>query len=174
MGTVNTLSPTDAAIIGGTAGAVIGTILMTSLILGIIYIIASWKILEKAGEPGWKALIPIYNVYIMFKIVNMKSWFWWLICINFCASIMLSIDGIYTMTQEQLANFNLLDHPTTFLAIIIAAVAEIWVGFTHAWRIAKVFGHGCGYTIGLIFLPNIFQLILGFGSSKYNKKRLNK
>jgi signal peptidase I len=35
-----------------------------------------WKIFEKAGEKGWKALIPIYNYYIWLKIVK-RPW-WWL------------------------------------------------------------------------------------------------
>jgi hypothetical protein len=32
------------------------------------------KMFEKAGEDGWKALIPIYNVYIAFKIVYGDGW----------------------------------------------------------------------------------------------------
>lgn len=31
---------------------------------------------QKAGRPGWKAVIPIYNLYIMLKIGD-QGW-WWL------------------------------------------------------------------------------------------------
>ena len=31
-------------------------------------IVALWKIFTKAGEPGWAALIPLYNAYVLFKI----------------------------------------------------------------------------------------------------------
>ena len=34
-------------------------------------------------------------------------------------------------------------------------------------NLAKAFGKGTGFMIGLIFLPNIFTLILAFGSSQY-------
>ena len=34
----------------------------------IIFMIAAWNIFEKAGEAGWKAIIPIWNVYILYKI----------------------------------------------------------------------------------------------------------
>ena len=34
-------------------------------------------------------------------------------------------------------------------------------------NLAKAFGKGTGFIIGLIFLPNIFTLILAFGSSQY-------
>jgi len=36
--------------------------------VGIISIVAMWKIFEKAGEAGWKALIPFYREYIMYEI----------------------------------------------------------------------------------------------------------
>ena len=58
MGT-NNLTVTDAAVIGGVAGATLGMIVALGLILFILFVIASWRIFKKAGEPGWKALIPI-------------------------------------------------------------------------------------------------------------------
>ena len=46
----------------------------------IIFIIASiWKTFEKAGQPGWASIIPIYNYYIMGKMGGVKNW--WLIFI---------------------------------------------------------------------------------------------
>ncbi len=49
-------------------------ITIISLVLCVILIVAEWKIFEKAGEPGWKAIIPIYNLYIYFKISWGKGW----------------------------------------------------------------------------------------------------
>ena len=44
----------------------------------VVFIFAAyWKIYEKAGQPGWAAIIPIYNIYIMLKIVGKPGW--WLI-----------------------------------------------------------------------------------------------
>ena len=161
-------------------GAFLGTTLaffsMAVFVFYILIIIANWKIFEKAGEPGWKAIIPIYNIYIMFKIVNMKSWFWWILGINLCASVMFVVDGFnpYSMTSAQIQAYNLTAHPMVLFGVLMVLVVEIWTGITYAYRTSKVFGHGIGYTLGLIFLPNIFQLILGFGSSKYDKKALKK
>ena len=45
--------------------------------LVVIEIVALWKIFEKAGQAGWKAIIPIYNGYILLKIVGKPGW--WLI-----------------------------------------------------------------------------------------------
>ena len=42
-----------------------------------LYAITTWKSFEKAGEPGWQSLIPIYNAIVFLKIVG-KPW-WWLL-----------------------------------------------------------------------------------------------
>ena len=66
------------------------------IILGLIigFIASYWIIFTKAGESGWKCLIPIYNLIIMLKIV--KKPIWWIILmfipfVNFGAIIMLNI-----------------------------------------------------------------------------------
>ena len=44
----------------------------------IVFIVAAmWKTFEKAGQPGWAAIIPIYNYYIMLKIGGKPGW--WLL-----------------------------------------------------------------------------------------------
>jgi hypothetical protein len=43
----------------------------------IFYIYVYWRIFEKAGKPGWAAIIPIYNTIILLEIVG-KPW-WWLL-----------------------------------------------------------------------------------------------
>ena len=47
------------------------------LALIVLLIVAGWKIFEKAGQPGWAAIIPIYNIIVMLKIVGKPLW--WLI-----------------------------------------------------------------------------------------------
>ena len=41
----------------------------------IVYlVVAMWKIFTKAGEKGWKSIIPIYNIVILFKISGLSPW----------------------------------------------------------------------------------------------------
>src|SRR4030095_5991111 len=94
----------------------------------ILMIAACWKIFTKAGQPGWPAIIPIYNWYILCKIVGRPGW--WVILflipfVNFIIGIILCID------------------------------------------LAKSFGKGVRFGIGLILLAVIFSPILGFGSAQY-------
>ncbi len=48
--------------------------LIIALICSIIAIIAMWKIFSKAGEAGWKSLIPIYNSFVLAKIIFGSYW----------------------------------------------------------------------------------------------------
>lgn len=71
----------------------IGAIFIIIYLAIIILMIASmWKIFEKAGKPGWAALIPIYNTYIMIEIVGKPTiWLLWCLipCVNFVFAIWL-------------------------------------------------------------------------------------
>ena len=94
----------------------------------VLMIAACWKIFTKAGQPGWASIIPIYNWYILCKIVGRPGW--WVILllipfVNFIVGIVLCID------------------------------------------LAKSFGKGVGFGIGLVLLSVIFFPILGFGSAQY-------
>jgi hypothetical protein len=67
------------------------------IMIGIIvfYAIVFWKVNEKAGHPGWTALIPIYNVYIHIKIAGRAGW--WLILffiplVNVIVDIVINLD----------------------------------------------------------------------------------
>lgn len=72
-------------------GAIVGLIYLAVVVL----LIASlWKVFEKAGEPGWKALIPIYNAFIMLQIAGKPAW--WIVLFfiplaNFIAAILVCI-----------------------------------------------------------------------------------
>lgn len=116
----------------------------------LILVIASWKIFTKAGEGGWKAIIPVYNTYITFKI----SWnvrMFWIMLIGLIA-------GTFMGCADQPA-IAAIGHVITFACGII--------NLTDLYMLARSFGHGIGYTLGLIFLNPIFTLILGFGVSEY-------
>ena len=39
-------------------------------------IVCLWMIFSKAWRHWWEALIPIWNVYVYFKIAGRKNWFW--------------------------------------------------------------------------------------------------
>ncbi len=63
--------------------------------IAILMIAAMWKVFEKAGEPGWAAIIPIYNAIVLLKIAGRPIW--WIILfiiplVNFVVAIIVAID----------------------------------------------------------------------------------
>ncbi len=81
---------------------------------GIIFIIAViglWKVFVKAGEPGWAAIIPIYNVYIILKIVG-RPWWWLLLLlipfVNIIVYIVVAIDLAKSFGKDALYGIILL------------------------------------------------------------------
>jgi hypothetical protein len=62
----------------------------------IVVIFASlWKIFEKAGQPGWAGIIPIYNTFVLVQIVGKPVWWFIMLlipCVNIVFSIMLAIE----------------------------------------------------------------------------------
>lgn len=114
---------------GVIAGSAMTTYLICGIVMTVLLIVAWWKIFTKAGVAGWKSIIPIYNVVVLFKIIGINPW-----------CILLAL-----------------------IPFVGAIIIEVWM----AVRLAKVFGKGAGTIAGLIFFPNIFALILGFGSAEY-------
>ena len=102
--------------------------LFISILIMAFFIFVYWIIFTKAGEEGWKSLIPIYNVYILYKI----TW----------------------------------GNGLIFLLLLVPFVNFI-VGIITINKLSKCFGHGLGFTLGLLFLPIIFLPLLAFGDSRY-------
>ena len=45
-----------------------------ALLLSVFMIVSFWKVYEKAGQAGWKSLIPIYNIVILLNIIDKPVW----------------------------------------------------------------------------------------------------
>ena len=49
-------------------------IMIIYLAIIVVELVAMWKIYAKAGQPGWAVIVPIYNIIILLKIVEMDWW----------------------------------------------------------------------------------------------------
>lgn len=108
------------------------------LVLGIVSLIAMWKIFEKAGKPGWAALVPVYNLIVLLEIVGRPSW--WVV--------------LYLLAVIPVVNF---------IGWIPALVVMILVTID----LAKVFGKDTGFAILTILFPYVMYPVLGFGKAEY-------
>lgn len=137
------------AILQGLLGGMFFLIWALPLILFVIMVVSLWKIFNKAGEEGWKAIIPFYNTYTLFKISWKEKYFWWIIGIAVISGICLFIPFL------------------GWLVDIAAGIALFVITVMSNYYLARSFGHEIGFTIGLIFLYPIFLLVLAFSSAKY-------
>lgn len=55
---------------------IIGVLLFFLIYIGIVVfmIISMWKVFEKANQPGWASIVPIYNIIVMMEIAKKPTW----------------------------------------------------------------------------------------------------
>ena len=78
-----TTTTTTGTASAGMLGALIVVMLVTVLAAWVIMAVAGWKIFEKAGVEGWKALIPFYNNYLFLEIGGYNGWLMLLIFVPY-------------------------------------------------------------------------------------------
>jgi hypothetical protein len=74
---------------GGLIGALFGMCCygIIFLVFFIIPVAGLWKMFEKAGKPGWAAIIPIYNYIVALEITGKPIWWIAIILLVPCANI---------------------------------------------------------------------------------------
>ena len=65
-----------------------------AFIFYILQVIAYWKIFTKAGEEGWKSIIPIYNGYVQYRLTWDVQYFWVALGLAVGGGILNSFGGI--------------------------------------------------------------------------------
>jgi len=63
--------------------AFMGIIWLIMIAIIILEIAGLWKIFTKAGKPGWAAIVPIYNIYILLEVVGRPIWWLALLLLAF-------------------------------------------------------------------------------------------
>ena len=116
----------------------------------VLCAIGKWKVFEKLGEPGWKAWIPLYSDYILFRATWNTTPFFILLII----AVVMAF-----LPESQDAGTTMLRNLGGYAAFVIAGLMNI--------KYARSFNHGYLFAFGLLFLNPIFTIILGFGDSRY-------
>jgi len=104
-----------------------GGFMLFILLVAIVITAAFWKVFEKAGQPGWAAIIPIYNTYIMLKIVGRPGWWLLLLLIplvNFVIALIVAIDMAKSFGQS--ATFGVV------MLFLLSVIGYLILGFGSA------------------------------------------
>ena len=51
----------------------------------------AWPVFEKAGVPGWKTIVPFYNLYLWLKIIDKPMWWYIFLIIPFINVFMIML-----------------------------------------------------------------------------------
>ena len=97
----------------------------------VLVIAGFWQVFTKAGEAGWKSIIPIWNIIVLLRIVGRPLW--WII-------------------------------------LLLIPLVNIVISLIVCLDLAKRFGKGNGFGVGLWLLGFIFVPILGFGDATYQRE----
>ena len=136
----------------GALASVVMVFAVIAAIGALIYVICRWRIFTKAGEKGWKALIPYYATYTEYSIT-------WIGILGIVMQLLFPMSG-YLTTNYEVASL-------MYIIGSILGLAAAVIGFMQVHKLSRAFGHGFGFTLGLLFLNPIFMLILAFGKSEY-------
>lgn len=123
-------------------------VMLFSFGISILIFIATWKLFEKAGEEGWKILIPVYNAYIIAKIGTGNGW---LIFAPFVGGILSAIIGKGFIVG---------------IVMLVVYAIMIYVQFSFIRRFTDT-----GLAILAMFVPFIVYPIVAF-SDKYTYDNL--
>lgn len=144
----------------GVAGGLIAGILMfmvviiiISLVIAILKLIGTWKMLTKAGESGWKSLIPFYNQWTLCKVAGISPY--WVLEIIVVSMINTVLNGIL--------GSNVISGILSL--IVYANTIYFWVILSIS--LAKSFGKDTGFGVATVFFSFITYPMMGMGSATY-------
>ncbi len=150
--------------------------ILFSMAMTALMMVSHWHIFKKLGMPGWKGIIPFYGDYMLYKTVWKTKPFW----------VIVISSGVYTVgvTAFSIMMAFLMviskDSPdaNSFLSVIIVfsvifallTLAYIVIAFIISVKLnlnlARTFGKGTGFALGLTFISIIFYPILAFGKAQ--------
>jgi hypothetical protein len=72
-----------------------GVIIVVYIAILVLVIAGLWMVFTKAGEAGWKSIIPIWNIIVLLRIVGRPLW--WLVLliipiVNIVVSLIVMLD----------------------------------------------------------------------------------
>jgi hypothetical protein len=90
-------------------------------------LVAIWRVFVKAGQPGWTAIVPIYNLYILCKITGKPGWWvllWFIPLVNVVIKLLVDIELSKRFGKEAAFGVGLWLLPIVFYPILAFGNAQ--------------------------------------------------
>ena len=154
---------------------------LLGLVSAVLISVSRWRIFKKLDMPGWKGIIPIYSDYKLFKTGWRVMPFWVLTVstvVYFAVSVLTSYFMVSNFSTETFYGTadEIISYFTPYLVISgLSALVYLIISFVITlnlnYQLAKSFGDGAGFALGLTILPIVFYPLLAFEKSKRHAKR---
>ncbi len=150
--------------------AIIFVLLETVLV--VLAVICNWKIMEKAGEPGWKALIPFYNMYVLYSISTNK------VTKNVCFFTIIGASAVSMIANFIAMIFVFIPYIGPIIVVFIRIITTVlfiapivFIAFLNV-GLPKSFGMESGLRVLSIFIPIVPRIMMAFGKWQYTGDKL--
>lgn len=153
-------------VFGAVAAFYIG-IMVFSLALTVVILVAEYKLFEKAGEAGWKAIIPFYSTLVMSKIATGKKTLG-AIWIALYSVFMIFYMGFYsrqmmmTLNSSHMSASDAASMMFSALFILVLSIGAAVLTGILMFKFAKSYGKSEGWCVAMIFLSGILIIAMGF------------
>lgn len=157
---------------------------LISVLLGLsaaaLIAVSRWRIFKKLNMPGWKGIIPVYSDYKLFKTRWRVKPFWVLTIsavVYASVSFLINFLMIINLSGETLSTTNeLIAFLTPYLVISGLAVFDfliisLVITLNLNYQLAKSFGDGVGFAIGMTLLPIEYYPILAFADKQKTREK---
>lgn len=114
------------------------------VVLLVVLLIGKWKFFKKAGQEGWKAIIPFYSDYVLACDIAGLKWWWFLILISQSILNLTDIDGGI---------------------ITLAACAEMFATANVAYNLSKKLNKSTGWIVLATLFNPLMIAIEGYSSN---------
>lgn len=152
---------------------------LISLAISAASIVGMWLTFKKANEPGWAAIIPFYNSYILYKIAGKKKLFWWYLGIFivyfialmvFVAALVVAVVSMGGINVRGAFSGSMFAGSIGIVILTVFLIIGAWVtlmvfNVLVSLGLVKSFGQSGAMALGFIFLPIVFWLIFGLSKN---------
>lgn len=138
-----------------------GVILLASIAVGVLQLIAMWRLYEKAGEPNWSAIVPVYNYIKQIKIATGSYKLAWVYIGTLVVYLIGCIAFAFTQISE---NPDVMETAQIIWMVfyLIMLVPLCGIAYYVSYKFAKAYGKSQAFCVLSIFFPQIMIIIMGF------------
>lgn len=137
--------------------------MLIPLALGVMRLIATWKLYKKAGEHGWAAIVPVYDFFVKCRIAFgsfKKAWIY--LGISAALTAVLTVESfVVPMIPSDSTAFRLLELLLMLIAVACYIGLLVILGCLN-YNFSKAYGKPLEWNVCMIFFAPILTIVLGF------------